>query len=543
MFTKRSRLSFFIGLLALYAAVFAVVYRHRTSTSRAPALGTSKSEYLHYDFIDIFLIADDPSLREIWSKSAPRVAVLRDGRAVKTIASIEEVPLRYNPAGGAWEGRWPCPWNAPSGRYELELRVPAGENGAYVALSDLSDLAPEKNADPQYALAQRLAEKKYFRVVSRKPRPVPQGLSVLTLESVSPFRNMKVRAPDGSMKDWRGLLDWVQYVGADAFWVLGGQTPGSKPGEVWVSENFGIFPEMARECRKRGIKFGIYAMCYLTMSKEKLPGYEYALEVKDGATVPTRAISIRDSKRVADVAALLKRFQAIEGVDYLGLDYIRNALGGYELVDDFYTEMPGVRPPPGWEKLDREERMVYFARKKIMRRDEDFIDAWQWWRAHRVAGIVTKIKAALGERTPLWAFTLTWDKGWQHGQDPVMMNDAGVDADALMLYEADEAQFNGMLRDWNRYVKRADVQLIVGDVVDWPLHQRSAEGPKALYRRLSRAVDRIYSDGPARGLFIHDLDRALWGRLGGWSTRQWMDEARDAVKYLKSRPLPSAAPR
>ena len=80
-------------------------------------------------------------------------------------------------------------------------------------------------------------------------------------------------------------------------------------------------------------------------------------------------------------------------------------------------------------RLSKDERIVWLARKKIMRRDRGFIDAWQWWRAHRVAGIVRRIKAEIGDQKKLWAFTLTWDRGWHHGQDAVMMNDAGVDAD------------------------------------------------------------------------------------------------------------------
>ena len=44
-----------------------------------------------------------------------------------------------------------------------------------------------------------------------------------------------------------------------------------------------------------------------------------------------------------------------------------------------------------------------------------------------------------------------------------------------------------------------------------------------------------YADGPASGIFIHDLDRALHGRLGPWSTLEWMDQAKRAVQYLRSR--------
>ena len=120
---------------------------------------------------------------------------------------------------------------------------------------------------------------------------------------------MRVTAPDGTKKDWRGLLDWAKEIGADAFLVLGGQSPGLQDGQVWVDTNLKILPEVAKECRARGLKFGTYAMFSLTMSKTvKLPGYEYGLEIKDSQPVVTRAVSIREPKRLDDVAAFLKPF-------------------------------------------------------------------------------------------------------------------------------------------------------------------------------------------------------------------------------------------
>ncbi|MFA6317241.1 MAG: hypothetical protein WC943_07475 [Elusimicrobiota bacterium] len=498
----------FLGTAVLYVLFFGgrLAWREWHDAVRLEA---GREEYFHDEFVEIRLRTRDRSAAARLSSSPQRVVVTRGNRTVRTVAGIESVTLSYQPAQDAWTGLWPCPWNAPAGEYRLLL------------LGD-ADLGERVRMRP-------------FRISYRKPAPIPPGLSVLTLESSDSLADMKVVSPSGETKDWRGLLDWVQYAGADAFWMLGGESPGAGEGEVWLSRNFRLFPEVARECRQRGIKFGLYAMCYLTTSKEvRLKRYEYAREVGEAETVETRAISLRDPRRPEDIAALLKQFRDIPGVDYVGLDYIRNALGGCELVDDFFREFPGLRKPEGWESWTREERMVWLARKKSMRRDAGFIDAWQWWRAHKAGGIVRRIKAELGDATPLWAFTLTWDKGWHHGQDPVMMNDAGVDVDALMLYEADDGQFEALLKDWRRYVRRSDVQLLVGNIVDWPLHQRSELGPALFGSRLRRAFDGIYADGPARGVFCHDLARALRGRLGRWTTRQWLDEARRAFERSKS---------
>ena len=473
---------------------------------KAVTLQAGKPAYLHDELVELSLSTHDPALKKRWREAAPEAVVRREGREVVTIAGIQRFPLIEE--RGAWRARWPVPWNADAGEYEIAL----------IGQEDLSARLQRKN----------------FRIERRKPAPIPRGFSILTLESVQPLELMQVKGPDGKMTDWRGMLDWAQYIGADAFWMLGGQTPGLKPGELWVTTNLAMIPKVAAECKRRGLKFGVYAMCYLTMSKEQLPVYEYAREAKEGRTIPTRAISLRDPRRPSDVAALLKTFRDIPGVDFVGLDYIRNALGGYELADDFFAEMPGVHPPPEWASLTPEARMVWFARKKIMRQDLAFIDAWQWWRAHKAAGIVRRIKAEVGEKAALWAFTLTWDKGWNHGQDPVMFNDAGVDADALMLYQADKAQFDAMVHDWHHYAKRGDVQLIVGEIFDWPLHQRDPAGPKEFYRRTATAVDQIYSDGPAYGVFFHDASRALSGRLGPWGTRGWMNAAKRAVEHVKA---------
>ena len=514
MFGTRRGLVFLLATAAFFAAVFAA-WHWREGREREVKFGAERAEYLHYDLVDLRLSVKDRAVRDAFEAEPPRAVVTRAGKPVTTIAGIGEMAL--TPVGpGQWMARWPVPWNAPPGEY---LPVLLGHE----------ELKERLRAAP-------------FKIGRRTPAPLPKGFVVLTLETVAPLATMRVKAPDGTVKDWRGLLDWAKEVDADAFWVLGGQSPGLQDGQVWVDTNLKILHDVAKECRARGLKFGTYAMYSLTMSKTvKIPGYQYGLEIKDGAPVETRAVSLREPKRGDDVVKLLKPFADDPNVDFLGLDYIRNALGGYELVDDFVAEMPGVKVPAEWAKLTREERMVWLARKKIMRKDMDFIDAWQWWRAHRVALIVKDLKARLGPK-PLWAFTLTWEKGWHHGQDPVMMNDAGVDYDALMFYEADKPQYDAMLKAWHGYVRRGDVQVIPGDIFDWGLHQKDPAGPAEFGRRMRRAVDDVYGDGPAQAVFFHDAARLLWGRLGPWGTRAWADEALKISRYVKSRAAPEKTP-
>ncbi|MBI4061923.1 MAG: hypothetical protein HY403_10875 [Elusimicrobia bacterium] len=506
--SARRGVALFLSVAAAYAVVF-VSWSWRTR-SRGLKLSASKPAYLHYDIVELTLASGDPSLDEGFAAAPPRLAVTRGTETVTTIAGIREMKA-VRVAPGLWAAKWPVPWNAPAGDYRPVLlgRPDLGERLAVFP----------------------------FKIGRRRPKPMPKGLVVATLESAAPLASMTVKGPDGSMTDWRGLLDWAQYVGADAFWMLGGQTPGLGKNEIWMSANLKLIPKVAEECRRRGLRFGVYAMFSLTMSKREVPGYEYALEIKDGKSIVTRAISIRDHNRLSDVAAFLKPYAEDPNVDWVGLDYIRNALGGYELVDDFVAEMPGVVVPPEWPRLSREERMTWLARKKIMRRDMEFVEAWEWWRARRVALVVKEIKARLVGK-PLWTFALTWEKGWHHGQDPVMMSDAGADVVALMFYEADKAQYAEMMKSWREYVKINDVQLLPGNIFDWGLHQKDEAGPGEFGRRLKAAVSGVYADGPARGVFYHDMARLLWGRLGTWGTRGWADEAGRISQLVKSQSNP-----
>ncbi len=105
-----------------------------------------------------------------------------------------------------------------------------------------------------------------------------------------------------------------------------------------------------------------------------------------------------------------------------------------------------------------------------------------------------------------------------------MMRDAGIDWDSIMLYEADSKQFNGFIKQWSNYTTRKQINLLVGDVVDWPLHQKTLNpaGPEDFIQRNLKAVEGFHKDGPVRGLFVHDYNRARRGRLGPYSTQEWL---------------------
>ncbi|MFA5162354.1 MAG: hypothetical protein WC421_08920 [Elusimicrobiales bacterium] len=468
----------------------------------AVSLKAAAPVYYHDDIIKVRLSTRNRALLENWRLHPPVVRLAgMNARPVGGMARFYMTPVR-----NGWAGQMPCPWNAPPGSYRLEL-----EGGC------------------KYLKAGNV------EIARRVPAKMPPKFVVLTMEYAGDYRSLRMKLPDGTIGGKDAPARWAKHLGADAVWALVGKTSGVK-GAPWNTVDLASVREVGRQCHARGVKFGVWVMCYLTHIEKNnfFPRYQWAQEIENGRLKNVRAVSLRDGKRPDDIADLLIKFRDMPEVDYLGLDYIRNALGGYELMDDFYAEMPWAPRPENWDRLSPGGKTAAFAAMKVARKNKQFIDDWQWWRARSVARIVRHIKDRLGPSKPLWAFTLGWERGWQHGQDPPMINDAGADYDAVMLYEATSGQFAEMMSDWGGYLKSADVQLVAGNVIDWPLHQNAGLGE---YKsRFSRAMRRMYSDGNVPGIFVHDLCRLVGGRKGPASTEDWARATREVIAEFRALP-------
>ena len=116
-----------------------------------------------------------------------------------------------------------------------------------------------------------------------------------------------------------------------------------------------------------------------------------------------------------------------------------------------------------------------------------------------------------------------------------MMRDAGVDMNAIMLYEADSAQYRGLVHQWNQYTRDAAFNLVVGNTFDWRLHQKTLNpaGPEAMVIRTLLAVEKFQEGKPVRGIFMHDLARALRGNLGPYPPREWFLAAGSAITRVR----------
>ncbi|MFA5780240.1 MAG: hypothetical protein WC947_08900 [Elusimicrobiota bacterium] len=502
----------FISLLLILTAVFGI-YSLVKFLKTDIFLTTEKKSYLHWEFIKITARIKNKKFAEKYKNEPFYISVYKEKDRIITIGGVGKLPLIYNNKKNLWEGNWPCPWNASDGKYHAEPFI--AQNIKFSA--------------------------KNFLIIRRKLKGyLPSGFGVLTFENMTTLSKIKIINPEGNETDWHGMLDWTEFVGADAFWYLAGQTKAESPNAdehfPWIEKNMSKLPELGKEAHSRKLKFGTYIISYLTFGPYKYKNYKYALEYNSekGGPIETRSISIADEKRISDIIKLIKVFNEIPEIDYIGLDYIRNALGGYELVDEFVQDM-NVKVPDGWEKFNGARKMGWLANEKVTRRNMNLIDQWQWWRAHKVSKIINRITKEVKLKKPLWLFTLTWEKGWQHGQDPVMFSDAGMDIDALMLYEANRQQFDMLLDDWHNYVKKGQANLVLGNVVDWPLHQKilNPPGPKEFYNRLMDATKKIYNDGTADAMFIHDLARALWGRIKPYSSKEWLLAGAAAITEMR----------
>lgn len=492
-------------------------------------LASDKDEHFHDEFVSITLRAETPQMLELLKSTGPyAVRVERDGRRVPTVGQMDQVRLNFDPDQGLFRARWPVPWNAPDGEYRLRL-----SSGPWPAGLP----APETGS---------------FRVVSRPFNPIPTGFAVLTLEGYRPPD--RIPGPDGSY-GVGSIPAWAEFIGADAIFVQGGESSGfdAKPPAAfpWSTASFKNLRALGAECHRRGLKLGVYVLSYMVGGPpEFAPDYTFGWNydekgLRSGMQLEKRrGISITDPKRPGDIVAMVRKFQAMPEVDWLGLDYIRPAFGSCELVDDFVAEMPDVQTPPDFSAMTPEQRMTWLCRGRYsapsaaLRSLPKFIlsDQWFWYRAHRTAEVVRTITEALGKEKPVWAFTLSWNKGWEHGQDPPMMRDAGIDMDAIMLYEADEKMFQGLVGQWGAYARRDQLDLIVGDTIDWPLHQKTLNpsGPESLIDRTLRAVKGFHTDGkPVRGAFFHDVARAIWGRKGPYKAVEWMLAAGHAITEIR----------
>ncbi len=477
-------------------------------------LSTDRLSYLHYNIVKFKL-----RLPKKYQEDADKIKVkiFKDGRTIKGITGESAVKMNLTDNGKFFEGDFPVPFSA--------------EDGHYIAKA--------------YKDARQLGWDSSFLISSRRPQPNLKGpLKVLTMESTKRLDKLRIKTPSGETKGYEGIFNWLDYIGGNTLWYMGGQTASYRKDYLskdmpWVRSNLESIKEFSKRASARKIKFGAWVSCFMAFGKSSLKpdwySYSYQYDRHKEKLIQTDGISITDPRRINDIIKLVKRFNEEENIDYIGLDYIRPAGGGLELVEDFIKAM-NVDVPEGWENYVREEKMTWLGKivTRPKNRDIPIINKWNWWRAHRISKIISYIRDEVKLKKPLWVFILSWELGHQHGQDPVMFQDAGADLIAVMMYQADAVQFNYTINEWKKYTRGRNLNIVPGNQFDWPLHQYSVlpSGPEEFQRRLVKSVDYLNPTGNLKGLFIHDFSRAIRGRKGPYSTQEWLMAAAEGFNRL-----------
>ena len=437
---------------------------------------------------------------------------------VRVYAGTNAVPAFNGPtnlffirsADGEYTANWFSGWKPAEGNYRSVLFV----NNSPVLSSD-------------------------FKIIKREPVRFKKTLTLMDLEwnqmilnrTIFNHRFEKTRFLDG-------LIDWMDYGEIDAFMTLSGETTGwgnITPATPWEYYPVKNLQSIGEELHKRNKLVGAYIMCFYTPNNGWVKGgYQQAKGVSSsGGVMGSRFISFKDPKRFKDIVELARYFDAQPYVDFIGFDFSRfGELVGYENADEFVKDM-NVEVPANWDKFGENDRILWLGGR--LKSSGAVFQKWLLWIAHKTSDFIYRVRKEAGLKKPIWVFSLGWDHGVQHGQDPLFFQDAGVFADFVMLYESTPAMFQEMKRSWSTYLGQERLNYVPGNQIDAVLHKSIfGYNPVEEYAyRLNTAVD--YASYYSRGAFIHDITRAFWGRKGANTYYEWLTAGFASVSHNRWR--------
>jgi hypothetical protein len=449
------------------------------------------------------------------------VEVFQDGKPVSIVDGRTKLGLKKDAVHGKFIGKWPIPYNPPAGTYLAEVVV----------------------SSPTWA--QPKLFESAFTLSPLKPSGMPAGYAALTMEGGKRLIGGAVPALDGSDSlRAANAIDWAKFMGADTYCFLMGQT------SIWDRLNPRDFPfnrgdmevgrKYAKAAHAAGLKFGGYMTTFKVVGDawNQAP-YQFALgyDPDTDEVVQDRFISVEDPKRRQDILAFLKEMNEDPDVDMVGLDYVRTGDAGFEFVDEFVNDM-NVPGPENFWSLSKEERIHWLAktvettRKK---KDSQVVALFDWWRAHKVAMTIKSILDEAKMTKPVFTFTLGWKMGHEHGQDPAMLIDAGINYNHVMLYQSDRSTLASMRQQWPEYLARGNGMFAPGEMVDFNWVQKSLDppGPEELYNREVETLNNWFPVNAQMGMFWHDLYRIVYGVKGPYSAMEWTVAGGKAFSTLR----------
>lgn len=479
-------------------------------------LTTDQDKYWRYEMVGI--TAGPGQTGTAWAAQLPEkmsASIWQGKRRVVTIGKQKSVLLRRE-EGDKWLGNWPIPFNPVLGKYTVKLSAWPADGTTLTASAN-------------------------FKIRGREPRSLLPGFSVVTYEGGKKGPNTSPGLTPEVPSSWRNLVHWADFMGADAFWHCIGQTQvwaRLKPEQFpWSAFTVRLMERVGRAVNEAGMKYGAWITAFVVIGdKPEATGYTYTWgwDRKNKTLRRLRYVSLGCEKRIQDIVELLRKFEASPVVDYLGLDYMRTDVGGYEFAGDFVQDM-ALETPAEWGQWSADERSLWMARLIEVERDAVAREQWQWWRAHKVALVLAGIVQAVRPEKPLWVFSLGWKTGHQHGQDMLMMLDAGVGFNAPMFYSINKGDLPHMLNSWKNYLRRSPASVVIGQCVDWNLLGRTKDpgGPEEHYIRQIQTMDKLMPRAKHFGFFWHDMGRAYFGARGPYGTMEWAMAGAASFSSLK----------
>ena len=371
-------------------------------------------------------------------------------------------------------------------------------------------------------------------VHAREPKASPSPYYIWTAEYAGDYRRIKVNFMNEEEVSYDGISRWMDFAGFNSFFLMVGQSDAERnavgKNNPWIPENVATW-QYFTQYHNRFI-LGGYVGSFLAFGPavDRLPQYyfSYNIEQEKDFLYQSNFISITDRTRIEDVKKLLKTVDDDPNTRFIGLDYIRMGDGGFELYPEF-ERLFGYRCIGTTEYEKRKWLAVHIRKGDIPYMREK----WRYFRAYKAGLVITEIARAM--KKPVWTFTLGWRQGLEHGQDPVLFNDAGADLILVMLYEATSSNHNAMIGSWREYLQDVKgLNLVAGQDVDTVLcdaPDSNREGPEEILRRFKDACDAFAINGNLRGIFYHDITRCFYGRIRPFSSIDWMLAGASAITY------------
>jgi hypothetical protein len=575
-----------LGWLAWFFAgdaIMGVVRAHLAAADmHMPVRLTIEAEgpFHRYDIVPLSVALRGPGGQPI-TGCRPEVRVWRSNAPMRDAGGRRTLKVHYDADHDLWLAQWAMPEGTHPGRYAFEVTVSLPAEMVPPPPEGEAQAGPlEAESEERTETTVRIRKRESFEVAEREAKDVPPGLCVATLEAARDIRALPFYRPDGHVGDWRALFDWAEYVGVDAVFVQGPTTDTRDAplphGSVFAAANLAALPDIIAECQGRGLRLGVWMpMMRVFGTVDELPPYEFGAV---SANTLSASVSFFDELRPQHLIEGTRWLDRLDGVDYIGFDYMRDEPQAFDCVDQFVADMdPSL--PEGWTDMELPARQKWLSDtwNHYTRSTDNLIifTMWNWWRAHRVAQIMAHVVGEAAPEKPVWGFTLSWNHGIEHGQDPLMLADAGLDMDAVMLYQIDgdtaaaaREKFDAMMRKWRDYTRPelthegtrgaplhdivpirelavddpqmtpVNLRLIVGNQVDDSCHQKSRvkPAPEEYCRRLTEALKNCATKPPVRGMFVHDLWRLATteGNKGPYPGTEWGAAAAAAMSQLRA---------